>query len=406
MNQIKERKLPIHYGWVVVTTGTMIIMSCLGFGRFALGMLLPAMGENLGLSYSEMGLISTGNFCGYVVAVIFSAVLTSRLGARRLIVTGLALVSGSMLAVSQANGFMPVLLLYVITGFGSGAANVPIMALVSHWFRPSLRGRAAGFIVGGSGLAIIISGLLIPAVNSTLGEEGWRGSWMILGFASAVIMIAAALLIRNNPGEIGTEPLGIEYSGSASTEPPVVSPRNIIFHLGSIYLLFGYAYVIYATFIVTTLVQERGFSEATAGQFWMWVGAFSLISGPLFGAFSDHLGRKLALMTVFSLQGVAYLLVALSLPTSFLYLSVFLFGISAWGTPAIMAAAIGDYLGPQKAAAALGSITLFFGIGQIIGPGIAGILADMTGSFAWSYAMGTGMVLLAILLCLGLRKPG
>ena len=71
----------------------------------------------------------------------------------------------------------------------------------------------------------------------------------------------------------------------------------------------------------------------------------------------------------------------------------------------IMAAAIGDYLGPQKAAAALGTITLFFGIGQIIGPGIAGILADITGSFAWSYAMGTGMVLLATLLCLRLREP-
>ncbi len=406
MNQIKARKLPFHYGWVIVATGALIIAACLGFGRFALGMLLPAMGENLHLSYSQMGLISTANFCGYVAAVIVSAALTSRLGARRLIVTGLALVSGSMLAVSQANSFLSVLLLYTLTGFGSGAANVPIMALVSHWFRPSLRGRAAGFIVGGSGLAIIISGLLIPAVNSALGEEGWRGSWMILGLASTAIMIAAALLIRNNPAEMASQPLGVEPPITSNTKSTAASPRAIITHLGFIYLLFGYAYVIYATFIVTTLVQERGFSEATAGQFWMWVGAFSLVSGPLFGALSDHLGRKLALITVLCLQGVAYLLVALSLPTGFLYLSVFLFGISAWGTPAIMAAAIGDYLGPQKAAAALGSITLFFGVGQIIGPGIAGILADITGSFAWSYAMGSGMAVFAVLLCLGLRKPG
>jgi len=33
--------------------------------------------------------------------------------------------------------------------------------------------------------------------------------------------------------------------------------------------------VIYATFIVTTLVRERGFSESLAGNFWMWVGILS-----------------------------------------------------------------------------------------------------------------------------------
>ncbi|MCK5194760.1 MAG: MFS transporter, partial [Desulfobulbaceae bacterium] len=48
----------IHYGWYVIAAGTLSIFAGLGLGRFALGMLLPSMGEALHLSYSEMGLIS------------------------------------------------------------------------------------------------------------------------------------------------------------------------------------------------------------------------------------------------------------------------------------------------------------------------------------------------------------
>ena len=63
----------LHYGWVIVVTGTMVLFSCLGLGRFALGMLLPSMGISLELSYSQMGLIGTGNFAGYMASVILAS---------------------------------------------------------------------------------------------------------------------------------------------------------------------------------------------------------------------------------------------------------------------------------------------------------------------------------------------
>jgi len=107
-----------------------------------------------------------------------------------------------------------------------------------------------------------------------------------------------------------------------------------------------YTYVIYATFVVTTLVRERGFPESLAGNFWMWVGFLSLFSGPVFGTLSDRIGRKAGLMIVFTLQAVSYLLIATRLPGMFLYLSIVFFGIVAWSIPSIMAAAIGDYIGP------------------------------------------------------------
>ncbi|MBK5105145.1 MAG: YbfB/YjiJ family MFS transporter, partial [Burkholderiales bacterium] len=61
-----------YYGWVIVATGALSTLACLGFGRFALGMLLPSMADTLGLTYAQMGFISTGNFIGYLVSVFFS----------------------------------------------------------------------------------------------------------------------------------------------------------------------------------------------------------------------------------------------------------------------------------------------------------------------------------------------
>lgn len=401
-------RLPFHYGWIIVATGMLIISSCLGFGRFALGMLLPAMGSNLGLDYAQMGLISTLNFMGYLSAVLISSLMTSYLGEKRLIIFGLLLVGSSMIGVSQAQGFWSVLILYLITGFGSGAANVPVMILVSHWFGRTLRGRAAGFITSGSGLAIVYSGWAIPLINMNIGAEGWRSSWVMLGLFSLAILLISLILLKNRPKEMGLSPLG---DGSAVSQPsatydtPTKQTGRIITHLGVIYFLFGFTYVIYATFIVTMLVEERGFSETLAGEFWMWAGAFSVLSGPVFGSLSDRLGRKSGLMIVFILHTTAYLFVAFELSNTFVYLSIFLWGICVWAVPTIMAASVGDYLGLKHAATAFGTITLFFGVGQIVGPGLAGVLADWIGSFSWSFAMAAAMTTTAFILSSRLKRP-
>jgi len=397
---------PLHYGWLVVFAGMLTVFAALGLGRFALGMLLPSMGEGLGLGYSEMGFISTVNFIGYLAAVVLCGRAVRRFGARQVITAGTALVAFSMLLVSRAEGFFQALIFYFLTGVGSGAANVPIMGLVAHWFLASHRGRAAGFMVIGSGFAIMFSGVLIPHINELQGAEGWRLSWTVLGLVSLAVALLGAVLLRNTPSEKGLKPMGHVRGGSLPSLPPRHIAAAIVARLGGIYFLFGFTYVIYATFIVTTLVQERGFSEAAAGSFWFWIGFLSLLSGPLFGTLSDRLGRKAALMLVFALQGSAYVLVALELPEAFLYLSIFLFGICAWSIPSIMAAAVGDYMGPERAVAAFGTITFFFGLGQIAGPALAGALAEYLDSFSWSYLLAALLAGLAILLTARLHgKP-
>lgn len=390
----------IHYGWYIVPTGTLTVFVALGLGRFALGMLLPSMGASLDLSYDEMGYISTGNFVGYLVAVLLAGSLVRRLGARQAIAFGLFLVGGSMLLVARVEGFALALVLYVLTGVGSAAANVPIMGLVSHWFARPMRGRAAGFMVIGSGFAIMFAGVVIPALNRAIGVEGWRMGWTLLGVISLLGAALAYAVLRNSPEEMGLEPVGgapPPLPSGHAPEPPA-SAKLFLTHLGAIYFLYGSTYAVFATFIVTTLVRDFGFGESEAGGFWIWVGGLSLMSGPLFGTLSDRLGRKAGLMMPYAMQMTAYALVALHPPVWGVYLAIFLFGASAWAIPGIMAVMVGDNLGPALAVKGFGTITVIFGAGQIVGPTLAGVIAQANGNFQAAYWMISGLAALAILL--------
>lgn len=405
-----ESKISYHYGWVIVFTGTAVLFSCLGLGRFALGMLLPSMGASLDLSYSQMGLISTGNFAGYMVSVFLAGLIARAIGARITISLGLALVGGSMMFIGNAKGFTQVTAFYIATGIGSGLANVPMMGLVSHWFSQNTRGRAAGTMISGNGIAIVFAGFFVPFVNTSLGAEGWRTGWITMGVLSIIIAGVAGALLRNSPGEKGLQSLG------GSSDNIAVSPKknqqnkktsNIwtLIHIGGIYSLFGATYVVYATFIVTAMVNERGFGEDSAGTFWAIVGGLSIFSGPLFGWLSDRLGRKAGMMAVYSLFTIAYVLVGADLPNHFLFASIAIFGLTVWSIPTIMAAVVGDYMGPEKAVKAFGFITLFFGAGQIIGPAVAGLLADKTGSFNTAFWLCAVLTAIAVGLAWLLRHP-
>jgi MFS family permease len=400
----------IHYAWVIVGTGTLSILACLGFGRFALGMLLPSMASSLGLSYAQAGYVSTGNFLGYLAAVLACGPLARRLGARRLIAGALVLVGGSMLLLSRSTAFAPLLALYVVTGFGSGATNVPMMGLIARWFGGRARGRAAGFAAIGSGFGIILSGQLIPWIGALRGAEGWRTSWAVLGAVVLAIALLAALLLRDDPAVMGLAPEGAvpPPSGGPVAAPAGTGPlpRRPMALLSAAYALFGYTYAIYVTFIVTALVREHGLTEATAGNFWSRVGLLSLLSGPVFGTLSDRMGRRAALMLVFALQGTAYLLAAAPLPDAWLHVSIALFGVSAWSVPTIMLAAVADHVGPERALGAFGVVTFVFALGQIAGPAVAGTLAQRTGSFASSFAMAGVLCAVAIGVSAALRRSG
>jgi len=397
----------IHYGWVIVAIGFLIIFACIGLGRYAYTMLLPSMQAGLGLSYDRMGYISTANFFGYLLAVVLAPRLIRRYRPRAVIGGGLSLITLALFPVAVCHGFFMPLSLYFLVGMGTGFANIPTMVLVSQWFRSDQRGRAAGLMIGGNGAAIVLAGILVPLLNRSFGANGWRAGWLLLGIVALTVTILAVWLVRNHPSEKGLEPLG----RARPTSPDHFVPREqkgaglLLVKLGMLYFAFGATFMVYGTFIVTTMVREYGLSEAKAGIYWSWAGVFSLFSGLLFGTLSDRIGRKLGLALVFAVQTAAYLLAGLMPGSALLMLSIILYGSAVFAIPAIMAAAVGDYLGPNRAAGAFATITIFFAAGQTVGPSLAGVIAKSSGSFASAYLLAAFITASAMIFALFLPKP-
>ena len=406
-NPVVKFRPAIHYGWIIAALGFLIIFACIGLGRYAYTMLLPSMQAGLGLSYDRMGYISTANFSGYLLAVVMAPFLIRRFRPRSVIGGGLTLITLSMFAISASHSFLLPLVLYFLVGIGTGFANIPTMALISLWFRGDQRGKAAGLMIGGNGAAIVLAGVMVPFLNRTFGANGWRAGWLTLAVISLLVTVLAVWLVRNYPSDMGLEPLGRAMPPS----PDQLVPRtqsgdgSTLVKLGLLYLAFGATFMIYGTFIVTTMVREYSFSEAKAGAYWSWVGFFSLFSGLLFGSLSDRIGRKRGLALVFVVQTAAYLLAGFKPGSAGLMLSIALYGSAVFAIPAIMAAAVGDYLGLNRAAVAFATITVFFAVGQTVGPGLAGVIAKTTGSFSGAYLLAGVITACAMIYALLLPKP-
>ncbi|MCX5770248.1 MAG: MFS transporter, partial [Candidatus Hydrogenedentes bacterium] len=141
-------------------------------------------------------------------------------------------------------------------------------------------------------------------------------------------------------------------------------------------------------------IGEAGYNQASAGNLFMLTGWFSLACGLIWGSVSDRVGRRAALIMVYVVQAAAFGLFAAKGSMAAITVSAILFGLTAWSIPAIMAALCGDLLGPRLAPAGLGFVTLFFGIGQALGPSVAGMMADKMGSFAPAFVLAMVIALI------------
>lgn len=382
-----------HYGWIILVMSVITVLGSLGLARFGYTMILPHMRAGMDLTKTQAGALATANFIGYLVLAIVGGFLASRYGPRGVIGVSMFLIGAAMILTGLAADFRTALVWRAVTGVGSGGSNVPVMGLVSAWFGARRRGLAAGIAVGGSSVGLAITGPLIPRIIDAYGADGWRYSWYYLGIATILIAVLCLALLRNRPGEKGLLPIGEENQASVQRDRTsslgwsAVYTSGAVWHLGLIYVMFGFSYIIYVTFFADYLTSEIGLTKNAAGWLWMAVGLLSTVSGFIWGSVSDAVGRKYGLALVYLLQGICFTIFGIWKAVPGYYLSALLFALTAWSIPAIMAATCGDYLGPRLAPAALGFITLFFGVGQAIAPALAGHIGDVTGSYTWAFIL-------------------
>jgi len=393
----------IHYGWVIVGVGVLVKMAGLGFGRFAYPMLLPSMRESLSFNYSEMGLLSGAIMLGYLLFSLIGGMLATRLGPKRIVIAALLCGALSMFFISRLSGFSPLLFFSFAMGAGAAGSHISITTLPMAWFEERRLGRAVGVVTGGTGLGIIVTGLLLPYLLFNLGKEGWRQCWFLLALITFLVAVIGWILLREKPSQVTFLPPshdGDKNSHLSKRKSNQLTLKAIFI----IYFIFGFSYNIYATYFVAYMIEEIRLTAKTAGDIWAIFGWMCAGSGLIWGFLSDRLGRRKALLWNNGIISLSVLLPLLLYQPFFMGFSAFLFGGTFLGTVTIIAAAIGDQV-VEKRASVYGLVTLIHGTGQFLGTISGGYLKDLTGTFQLTLIFSLAGFLLCLVLTV-INKKG
>lgn len=360
----------------MAAAGALAVMAAIGFGRFSYTLLLPPMREGLRLSYTAAGLLASANLAGYLAGSLAAGRLARRFGGGAATRGALCLLALSLAWTGAAAGAWDAGAARALAGAAGAVVYVQALGLVPAWFPEGARGLASGAMHAGIGAGLVLTGLGLPLLIGIAPATGWRAGWAALALVAAAVLPLGWRFLKAPPALPGTDgghPPGAGREGRASDGSDLPSLATY----GGLYALFGISYVIYVTFFAETL-RARGLTPSQTGLAWAALGALSLGSGPLCGSLSDRLGRLQGLAVVFGLQGVAYVALLHGTGAGLIF-SVALFGITAWGIPAVMAATMGQVVRPEDTTVALARVTVWMGTGQAAGPVLAGALTDATG---------------------------
>lgn len=344
------------------------------------------MRDGLGLSYTQTGFISAANLFGFLGGALLGGSLAAQFGTRPVAGTVLALATGGAALTALGPGALLVACGQFLVGAGTAGAIVPVQNLPIAWFPRRNRGFASGLPSAGVGIGLVVVGVGFPVLLPVelLGLSGWRLAWATIG---AVLLCASAFcfwLLRESP----------EAARETGSILDAFRVRRI-WRLCVVYFFFGFSYLSYVAFFGATLAGQRHWEPAAVGRAWATAGMLSISSGLIWGALSDRTGRRLSISLAFGVHALAYLSMALVPWDGAVYISVVLWGFSAWAIPSIAAAVATDYMGARLVHPAMALVNLVGAAGQMSGPVVTGYAVDLTRSFA------PGLVLAATVALLG-----
>ncbi|MDO1527594.1 YbfB/YjiJ family MFS transporter [Fulvimonas sp. R45] len=364
--------------------GMAVLALALGIGRFLLTPLLPLMQADAGLSLVGGGWLASINNIGYLLGALLCTAW--KLPQRATLRAGLLLVALGTLGM----GLAPSLPLWLACRFVAGVAAAALMVHGIAWCTAHLRahGRAGleAVLYSGPGVGIIASGALVAALHGIPGLDSARW-WLAFGAASA----AATALVWRALGAPASMALASVAKGTAREAGPA-------WPLVAVYGLFGFAYVIPATFL-PLIADAQLHLPALREWFWPLYGVATVLATLLLGALpavrNNYAG--LAGCCLSMLLGGALCLYWPS--RAGLALGTVLEGAAI--TPVVMyAMREAARLAPHDPTRLIGALTVAFGIGQIVGPPVAAALAQRLHGFAAPLELATLAATVALAIAL------
>lgn len=379
--------------WVFALTGMLLIVTTSGFARMSYGAVLPYMQKDLGLSISQAGLVGTIMFLGYLVTVGLSGVLAIRWGAKSVLLIGGSGVLVSMLGLASASSFLMICMFMFISGAGSALVFTPLMSVMIGWF-PKKRGTALGIILSGAGIGMLLSGILIPFIMNQFSVLGWRAVWICFGIISLAVLIIAVITLKN--------PSTVNRTGEKENKPQWLKNRELT-KIALLYFMLGVAYLI-PNLYQTSFMLERNFSGQMAGLVYAIAGVFSIVGGPIWGSISDKVGAQKTLLAAWIFAVAGDLIPVIFTNLGGFMASAVIWGSSIGGLVTLIQVKASQQVSQKYVSAVIGFISVFYAVGQMIGPGISGWIIEHIGGFPSAYGFGALIYTLGIALTIFLKK--
>ncbi len=377
--------------WLILTGLTLGVCVTNGFARFAYGLILPAMKQDLAWSYTEAGWLNTANALGYVLGSFLCFALVRRISSSRLFSLGIVGTSVFLLATGFTDDFLLQTLWRILTGIFGAVAFITGGALSATLFQEDRKRNALSITVYfgiGGGLGMVLSGAILPALFDIQGPSAWPIAWILLGGASLAFC-----------------PLCLW--ASERLRPPVrAQTLRASLPVGKMwaeitgYLCFGLGYIVYVTFVVA-LMLEQSASPLTISIVWVVIGLGIMLSPFVWKSFFARYasGAPLAMILAVMALGTVFPVIAPSFTG--LLLSAVLFGLSVFMAPGAVTNFSRKNLPIGSWAAAISLFTILFSFGQTVGPLAAGLVGDLFGDISLSIlaagiilALGAGVAIL------------
>ncbi|MBX3664580.1 MAG: MFS transporter [Burkholderiales bacterium] len=366
-----------------------------GISFSAMPLLLPLIREDLGISFTDAGLLSAAATFSYALGQIPAGFLSDRYGPRRLIFIGLLGWSAFSLLLGLIHAFWLAVATQLLAGAFRALLFAPGLSLLASWFPPQRRATAMSlYMLGGFAGTIVLSlgGPLLTAA------WGWRAAFMLLAGPGIAVAFAYLRHAREKPH-------------GAPAQQIAFSDISRLFGTPVMWLCAGLQFVRFAVvtawivWLPSLLVVDRGLTVQQAGLVIAMAAAFTAPSNTLGGYVSDRLrnpplviGGALAVLACTA----ALLTVATALPWLLLVIALNSIFLQFYFGPLFLVPV--EVLGPRIAGTATGFGNLFANIGGFLTAWTMGALKDRSGSFTTGFLAIAAVCLAGVVLSIALAR--
>ncbi len=394
----------VNYSWLILGAGFAILFFS-GGSRFAFGLMLKPMSEDLEVSRSTLSLAVTMFMLVSAVAMPFVGRLVDRWSLKGAIAIGVLISAAGLSLMGQVHSSWQVFLVYgVVYALGnSGTSIAPVVVMVSQWF-VERRGIATSMAVSGNAIGQLV---IVAALASALATIGWRTSYTVLAVANIAILLPLTLLVVR-PGP----PAELEASPSLTGNDPVPQPLTVKQALTSgpflllvgIYGICGVQDFFVATHIVA-FAQDQGVGDVLAGNLLAWMGVMGLLGIIVAGLMADASGAARPTALCFLMRiGIFALILPLQSTPAILVFGL-LYGFTFLITAPLTVVFLGNIYGPHRLGTLTGMVSMIHQIAGGLGAFAGGWIFDLRGSYDSAFVLMMALSVIAAALTLMVREP-